>query len=142
MTRLVESTPGMPQNGPTPYTNRTACRPNGEILYQGLGADGTPSTPIVCLGSDGHIDSVLPGARGRYVLDAALGPLVLAHCENKNGHVEVCGFAIDGEGRLLGRRAVVGWTIDAGDLGGATTVYAGAGVVVVRGRRGLRAIRL
>ena len=59
------------------------------------------------------------------------GDLVLAHRENKDGRVEVGGFAIDLEGRLLGRRAVPRWTIDLGDLGGAATVYAGAG----RGRR-------
>jgi hypothetical protein len=83
----------------------------------------------------------LLGARGRYVLDAALGDLVLAHRE-KDGRVEVGGFAVDLEGRLLGRRAVPRWTIDLGDLGGAATVYAGAGAVVVRGARSVSAVRM
>jgi hypothetical protein len=121
---------------------RVARRPNGEVLFQSLGPDGTPSTPLLCAGPDGGLDSILLGARGRYVLDAALGDLVLAHRENKDGRVEVGGFAIDLEGRLLGRRAVPRWTIDLGDLGGAATVYAGAGAVVVRGARSVLAVRM
>ncbi|HEX3770480.1 MAG TPA: hypothetical protein VHV30_06440 [Polyangiaceae bacterium] len=119
---------------------RVARRPNGEILFQSLGLDGTPSTPLLCAGPEGRVDSIVIGAKGRYVLDAALGDLVLAHRENKDGHVEVGGFAIDLENRLLGRRAVPRWTIDLGDLGGAATVYAGAGAVVVRGNRSVTAV--
>ena len=115
---------------------RVARRPNGEVLFQSLGPDGTPCTPLICARPDGRLDAIVLGARGRYVLDAALGDLVLAHRENKDGRVEVGGFAIDLEGRLLGRRAVPRWTIDLGDLGGAATVYAGAG----RGRRPRRAL--
>jgi hypothetical protein len=121
---------------------RIARRPNGELLFQSLGADGTPCTPLICARPDGRLDSILLGARGRYVLDASLGDLVLAHREAKDGRVEVGGFAIDQQGRLLGRRAVPRWTIDAGDLGGAPTVYAGAGAVVVRGARAVCAVRL
>jgi hypothetical protein len=121
---------------------RTARRPNGELLFQRFGADGMPRTPLVCARPDGRLDTILLGARGRYVLDAALGTLVLAHRENRNGTVEVGGFAVDREGRLLGRRAVAIWTLDVGDLGGAATVYAGAGLVVVRGARVVRAVRL
>jgi hypothetical protein len=121
---------------------RVARRPNGELLFQGLDADGVPCTPLVCASSDGRFDEILLGARGPYVLDAALGDLVLAHRENKEGRVEVGGFAIDHEGRLLGRRAVASWTIDVGDLGGGTTVYAGADSVVVRGGRSVCAVRL
>jgi len=121
---------------------RVALRPNGELLFQGLDADGVPCTPLVCASSDGRLDEVLLGARGPYVLDAALGDIVLAHRENKEGRVEVAGFSIDHEGRLLGRRAVASWTIDAGDLGGGTTVYAGAGSVVARGARSVCAVRL
>ncbi|HEX4445460.1 MAG TPA: hypothetical protein VH044_01935 [Polyangiaceae bacterium] len=121
---------------------RVARRPNGEVLFQGLGQDGAPCTPLICARPDGRLDSIVLGARGRYVLDAALGDLVLAHRENKDGRVEVGGFAIDLEGRLLGRRAVPRWTIDLGDLGGAATVYAGAGAVVVRGARSVSAIRM
>ena len=121
---------------------RVARRPNGELLFQSLGADGTPCTPLLCARPDGRLDAITLGTRGRYVLDAALGDMVLAHRENKDGRVEVGGFAIDHEGRLLGRRGALQWTIDVGDLGAATTVYAGAGAVVVRGTRAVRAVRL
>jgi hypothetical protein len=121
---------------------RAACRPNGEIVFQSVAADGTPCTPLLCARPDGKVDVIGLGTGGRYVLDAALGDLVLAHRTGKKGRVEVGGFAIDHEGRLLGRRAVLRWTIDAGDLGGGTTVYAGAGAVVVRGTRGVSAVTL
>jgi hypothetical protein len=123
-------------------TARVARRPNGELLFQSLGADGKPCTPLLCARPDGRLDAITLGARGRYVLDAALGDMVLAHRENKDGRVEVAGFAIDQEGRLLGRRGALRWTIDVGDLGAATTVYAGAGAVVVRGTRAVCAVRL
>jgi hypothetical protein len=121
---------------------RVARRPNGEILFQGLAPDGSPCTPLVCARPDGRLDTILLGARGRYILDAALGDTVLVHREHRSGAVEVGGFAVDTEGRLLGRRAVARWTIDAGDLGGGATVYAGAGAIVVRGARALSAVRL
>jgi hypothetical protein len=121
---------------------RVARRPNGELLFQSLGTDGTPCTPLLCARPDGRLDAITLGTRGRYILDAALGDLVLAHRENKDGRVEVGGFAIDHEGRLLGRRGALRWTIDVGDLGAATTVYAGAGAVVVRGTRAVCAVRL
>jgi hypothetical protein len=121
---------------------RVVRRPNGELLFQGLSADGEPSTPLLCARPDGQLDELLLGARGRYVLDAALGDLVLSHREDREGNVEVCGFGIDHEGRLLGRRAVSSWAIDAGNLGGETTVYAGAGAIVVRGARAVRAVKL
>ncbi|HLK36919.1 MAG TPA: hypothetical protein VKU41_09240 [Polyangiaceae bacterium] len=121
---------------------RIARRPNGELLFQSLGPDGVPCTPLVCARPDGRLDTILLGARGPYVLDAALGDLLLAHREGRDGRVEVGGFAIDHEGRVLGRRAVPRWTIDAGDLGSSPTVYAGAGAVVVRGSRAVCAVRL
>ncbi len=121
---------------------RAARRPNGEVLFQSLGPDGAPCTPLLCARPDGRLDAIVLGARGRYVLDASLGDLVLAHRESREGRVEVIGFAIDHEGRLLGRRAVPRWTIDLGDLGGAVTVYAGAGAVVVRGAHSVSAIRM
>jgi hypothetical protein len=114
---------------------RVARRPNGELLFQSLGPDGIPRTPLLCARPDGRMDEIILGARGRCILDAALGDLVLAHREEADGAVEVGGFAIDQEGRLLGRRAVARWSIDTGDLGGGATVYAGAGAVVVRGAR-------
>jgi len=121
---------------------RVARRPNGEVLFQGLAPDGGPCTPLVCAGPDRRVDVILLGARGRYVLDAALGDLVLAHRENKDGRVEVGGFAIDQDGRLLGRRAVPQWSIDLGDLGGEASVYAGAGAVIVRGANAVCAVRM
>lgn len=121
---------------------RLARRPNGELLFQSLGSDGTPCTPLVCARPDGNVDLITLGTRGRYVLDASLGDTVLAHRELKDAHVEIGGFAIDRQGRLLGRRAALQWSLDAGDLGGGTTVYAGAGSVVVRGARGVCAVRL
>jgi hypothetical protein len=121
---------------------RVVLRPNGELLFQRFGSDGTPATPLMCARPDGRLDAVLLGARGRYVLDAALGQSLLAHRENRDGNVEVGGFAVDRESLLLGRRAVAIWTLDVGDLGGAVTVYAGANLVVVRGARAVRAVRL
>jgi hypothetical protein len=112
------------------------------VLFQSLRPEGTPCTPLLCARPEGRLDTIVLGTRGNYVLDAALGDLVLAHREGKDGRVEVGGFAIDQEGRLLGRRAALRWSIDAGDLGGATTVYAGAGAVVVRGTRAVSAVRL
>jgi hypothetical protein len=67
---------------------------------------------------------------------------VLAHHEAKSGRVHVGAFGIDREGRLLGRRASALWTVETPDLGGATTVYAGAGHVIVRGARALVAVRV
>jgi hypothetical protein len=121
---------------------RLARRPNGELLFQSIGSDGTPCSPLLCARPDGKLDAITLGTRGRYVLDAALGDMVLVHRENKDGRVEVGGFGIDREGRLLGRRGALRWNIDVGDLGGATTVYAGAGAVVVRGARAVCAVKL
>jgi len=121
---------------------RVARRPNGELLFQSLGPDGTPCSPLLCARPDGKLDAMTLGTRGRYVLDASLGDMVLAHREHKDARVEVGGFGIDQEGRLLGRRGTLRWTIDVGDLGGGTTVYAGAGAVVVRGARAVCAVRL
>jgi hypothetical protein len=121
---------------------RIARRPSGELLFQGLGPDGTPCTPLVCARPNGQLDAITLGTRGRYVLDAALGDTVLAHREGRDGRVEVGGFAIDRRGRLLGRRAALQWTAYVEDLGGGTTVYAGAGAVVVRGTRAVSAVTL
>jgi hypothetical protein len=121
---------------------RVARRANGEILFQSLGADGAPRTALVCVRPDGRFDEIVLGARGRWILDAALGDLVLAHREESGGEVQVGGFAIDHEGLLLGRRAVARWSMDTADLGGGTTVYAGAGAILVRGARALCAVHL
>ena len=123
-------------------TARVARRPNGELLFQSVSSDGEPCSPLVCARPDGRLDTITLGPRGRYVLDAALGDTVLVHREGKDGRVELGGFAIDHQGLLLGRRATLEWTIETADLGGGTTVYAGAGAVVVRGARAVCAVRL
>jgi hypothetical protein len=121
---------------------RVARRHNGEILFQSLGVDGAPCTALVCARPDGRMDEIVLGARGRWILDAALGDMVLAHHEEEGGEVQVAGYAIDHEGLLLGRRAVARWSLETPGLGGGTTVYAGAGAVFVRGARAVCALHL
>ncbi len=120
---------------------RVARRSNGELLLQTLDADGVPSSDLVCARVDGAIDVVSLGS-ARLVLDAALGDVVLAHEERKNGRVLLSAIEIDRAGRLLGRRSSTRWSLETEDLGGATTVYAGAGHVVVRGARGIAGVRV
>ena len=120
---------------------RLARRGNGEVLVQALDAEGAPATDLVCMREGDDLGSVALGNGKRFVLDAALGELALAHHEAKSGKVTVGAFEIDREGRLLGgRRSVMRWSFDVDDLGGATTVYAGAGHIVVRGARGIAAL--
>jgi hypothetical protein len=120
---------------------RTVRRPNGELLFQRLEEDGGAATDVLCIKPEGEMDALALNGR-RFVLDAALGDSVLAHHEAKSGRVHVGAFGIDREGRLLGRRASALWTVETPDLGGATTVYAGAGHVIVRGARALVAVRV
>ena len=126
--------------GPLGHAARLARRANGEILFQSMRGDGLPCSDLVCAGPDGHLESLSIG-NGKFSLDAALGELVLAHHEAKDGAVTVGAFEIDREGRLLGRRSVTKWTVETSDLGGSSTVYAGAGHIVVRGARGIAAIK-
>ena len=131
---------------------RLARRPNGELLFQSLRNDGTPCSDLICASAGGQVETVALGNGGRYILDAALGDLVLAHQEGKRGRVSVSAFDIDRaslpaaamslKNRLLGRRSAARWTVETEDLGGSVTVYAGAGHVVVRGARGIAAIRV
>jgi hypothetical protein len=104
-------------------------------------SDGVACSDLVCARPDGRLESLSLGNGKRFLLDAALGDLVLAHHEAKSGRVTVGAFEIDREGRLLGRRSAAQWTVETQDLGGSTTVYAGAGHVVVRGARAVAAIR-
>ncbi len=120
---------------------RVARRSNGELLLQTLDADGAPSSDLVCARVDGAIDVVSLGS-ARLVLDATLGDVVLAHDERKNGRVLLSAIAIDRAGRLLGRRSATRWSLETEDLGGATTVYAGAGHVVVRGAKCIVGVRV
>lgn len=121
---------------------RLVRRPNGELLFQSIRGDGTACSDLVCARPDAPIESLPLGKASKYVLDAALGDLVLAHHEGKKGRVVVAGFEIDRKGRLLGRRSALKWTVETADLGGSATVYAGAGHIVVRGERGVAAVRV
>jgi hypothetical protein len=123
-------------------TARLVRRSNGELLFQRIRADGTPCTDLVCARPDGSMEIVVLGNGRRPRLDAALGELVLAHCEGRGGRVTIYGFEIDRERLLLGRRGTARWTIDTEDLGGGTNVYAGAGHIVVRGASGVAGIRV
>jgi hypothetical protein len=120
---------------------RVVRRSSGELVLQTLQPDGLPSSDLVCARSDGGIDVVSLGS-ARLVLDAALGDVILAHDERKSGRVVLAAIAIDHEGRLLGRRSTPRWSVETEDLGGSTTIYAGAGHVVVRGARGVVGVRV
>jgi hypothetical protein len=118
---------------------RLARRPNGEVLFQCTG-DGVPSADLWRLATSGELVS-FPLPRETLLLDAALGDSLLVHTEVKGGGVLVSALDIDKE-RLLGRRAQTIWSIETPDLGGSTTVYAGAGHVFARGAGALAAIRV
>ena len=85
-----------------------------------------PCTPLICARPDGRLDAIVLGARGRYVLDAALGDLVLAHRENKDGRVEVGGSPSTRRAPARPARRPR-WTIELGDLGGADDGLRGRG---------------
>ncbi|MGO8991678.1 MAG: hypothetical protein ACLQVI_00010 [Polyangiaceae bacterium] len=119
---------------------RLARRPNGELVFQCTDGEGLPSTDLWRIGPAGET-ATFPLPRENLVLDAALGDSLLAHAELKGGKVLVSALDIDKE-RLLGRRAQTIWSIETPDLGGSTTVYAGAGHVLARGAQALAAIRL
>jgi hypothetical protein len=119
---------------------RLARRPNGELLFQCTDADGLPISDVWRIATSGEM-AAFPLPREPLVLDAALGDSLLVHAELKGGNVLVSALDIDKE-RLLGRRAQTIWSIETPDLGGSTTVYAGAGHVLARGAQALAAIRL
>jgi hypothetical protein len=119
---------------------RLARRPNGEIVFQCIDAEGVPSSDLWRIGPSGEM-AAFPLPRETLLLDAALGDALLAHAELKGGKVLVSALDIDKE-RLLGRRAQTIWSIETPDLGGSTTVYAGAGHVLARGSQALAAIRV
>ena len=109
-------------------------------MFQCTDGEGLPSTDLWRIGPAGET-ATFPLPRENLVLDAALGDSLLAHAELKGGKVLVSALDIDKE-RLLGRRAQTIWSIETPDLGGSTTVYAGAGHVLARGAQALAAIRL
>jgi len=119
---------------------RLARRPNGELVFQCTDGEGLPSSDLWRISPSGEM-AAFPLPREPLVLDAALGDCLLAHAELKGGKVLVSALDIDRE-RLLGRRAQTIWSIETPDLGGATTVYAGAGHVLARGAQGVAAIRV
>jgi len=119
---------------------RLARRPNGELVFQCTDGEGLPSSDLWRISPSGEMGA-FPLPRETLVLDAALGDCLLAHAELKGGKVLVSALDIDRE-RLLGKRAQTIWSIETPDLGGATTVYAGAGHVLARGAQALAAIRL
>lgn len=119
---------------------RIARRPSGELVFQCTDMDGLPSSDLWRISPSGEMGA-FPLPRETLLLDAALGDSLLAHAELKGGKVLVSALDIDKE-RLLGRRAQTIWSIETPDLGGSTTVYAGAGHVVARGAHGLAAIRV
>ena len=119
---------------------RLARRPNGELVFQCTDGDGLPTTDLWRIGPTGET-ATFPLPRENLLLDAALGDALLAHAELKGGKVLVSALDIDKE-RLLGRRAQTIWSIETPDLGGSTTVYAGAGHVLARGVQALAAIRV
>jgi len=119
---------------------RLARRPNGELVFQCTDAERRPASDLWRVTPSGEV-AAFPLPRDTLLLDAALGDAVLAHAETRGGRVLVSALDIDKE-RLLGRRAQTIWSIETPDLGGSTTVYAGAGHVVARGLGGLAAIRV
>jgi len=119
---------------------RLARRPNGEVLFQRV-ADGEPCSDLARIRPDGSVESIPLGNGKRLLLDAALGSLVLCHHQAEDGRVTVVAVDIDRDRGLLGLRSNVVWSVETGDLGGGTTVYAGAGHIIVRGHRQLVALR-
>jgi hypothetical protein len=119
---------------------RLARRPNGEIVFQCIDSERHPASDLWRVAPTGEI-AAFPLPRESLLLDATLGDAVLAHAETRGGRVLVSALDIDKE-RLLGRRAQTIWSIETPDLGGSTTVYAGAGHVLARGLGALAAIRV
>jgi hypothetical protein len=120
---------------------RIARRAGGELVMQRVGADGAPCSDVVSASPDGSIASFRLGARP-HVLDLVLGDAIVAHRKPKEGRVLVSAFAIVHEKGWLGPRATSPWSIELPSHGGGSTLYAGAGHVIVRGSRGLTAIRV
>jgi hypothetical protein len=119
---------------------RLARRPNGELVFQCVDGEGRPSSDLLRISPSGEV-AQYPLPKETLLLDASLGDAILAHGETRGGKVIVSALDIDKE-RLLGRRAQTIWSIETPDLGGSTTVYAGAGHVLARGAQALAAIRV
>jgi hypothetical protein len=119
---------------------RLARRPSGELVFQCTDGEGVPTSDVWRIDPSGEM-TAFPLPRETLLLDAALGSSLLTHAELKGGKVLVSALDIDKE-RLLGRRAQTIWSIETPDLGGSTTVYAGAGHVLARGEQALAAIRI
>jgi hypothetical protein len=119
---------------------RLARRPNGDVLFQCVSDEGAPASDLWRVTPGGEVIEMRP-PRESLILDASLGDAVLMHSETRRGSVIVSAIDIDKE-RLLGKRATTLWSVETPDMGGAATVYAGAGHVFARGAHGLAAIRV
>jgi hypothetical protein len=119
---------------------RLARRPNGDVIFQCVTAEGEPASDIWRVTPTGDLIA-FPLPRETMLLDAALGDALLMHAETRGGGAIIGAVDIDRE-RLLGKRASTLWSIETPDLGGATTVYAGAGHVLARGAHAVAAIRV
>ncbi len=125
----------------SPSGARLVRRAAGDLAVQCVAADGSPCADLVCLAPGGAPVAAAIGASRAYVLDLALGDAVVAHREQR-GRVVVGAFDVRQGGRWLVPRASLLWSTDLPSMGGECSVYAGAGRVVVRGERGLAAIRV
>ena len=122
---------------------RLARRPSGDIVFQCTDGDGRPVSDVWRATVSGEI-AVFPLPREALILDAAPrgGCAPRAHRDEKKAAILVSALDIDKE-RLLGRRAQTLWSIETPDLGGSSTVYAGAGhVLAPRHVQALAAIRV
>jgi hypothetical protein len=130
----------LPTRGASGESARLARRPNGDMIFQCVTAEREPASDIWRVTPSGELIA-LPLPRDNMLLDAALGDALLMHAETRGGGAIVGAVDIDRE-RLLGKRASTLWSIETPDLGGSTTVYAGAGHVVARGAHAVAAIRV
>jgi hypothetical protein len=119
---------------------RLARRPNGDVIFQCVTSEGEPASDIWRVTPSGELIA-FPLPRETMLLDAALGDALLMHAETRGGGAIVGAVDIDRE-RLLGKRASTLWSIETPDLGGSTTIYAGAGHVLARGAQAVAAIRV
>jgi hypothetical protein len=120
---------------------RIVRRPGGEVVVQGFSSDGTPSADVVGVSAEGPLVTFKLGARP-YVLDLALGEALLVHRDSRPGRVLLAPLGMGKDERWLGRHASIAWSLEVPAHGGSCAVYAGAGHIFVRGRRGLAAVSL
>jgi hypothetical protein len=113
---------------------------NAEVAFQLLSAEGKPCSDVLLAGRGNALEPITLGAKRRFILDAALGGLLLAHATKADGHVVVAVFDLDAKAGILGRRARMHVSAETPEVGGTPTVYAGAGRIFVKGERRLVAL--